>query len=479
MAASFRMRRPARLAVALLVISALQGIPSYGAGRSKTPAPAASTELDRLNADLETLSRRVSPAVVEVFVTSLVPAQDQAAGGLLVPQRASGSGVLVDPGGYIITNAHVIRAARRIQVQLAEPRPAGPGHSIVRPSGPRKEATLVGRDLEADIAVIKIEGTNLPHLPFGDSEQLRQGQVVLAFGSPLGLEGSVSMGVISATVRQIEPDSPMIYLQTDASIRPGNSGGPLVDVHGAVVGINTFIIDPPAGDAVGFAAPSNIVAPVYRQIREHGRVRRGTIGVRGQTITPELARGLGLDRDWGVILADVYPGSPADHAGLKPGDVVTTLGGKVMENGRQLEVNLYQRAAGEEVVLEYLRDGVPGTARVRLTDRPGDVDYLASLARPEDLVAALQILAVTVDATIVSMVPMRQPWGVLVAASTRDVSPGGAPLLPGDVIRSINGTSVRSLDDLRRGLTQSPRGGWITLHVERQGRMIYVPCEVP
>src|SRR5262245_25084900 len=400
MAASLRLHSPARLAVALLMMATLGVAPSNGAARSKTAAPPATSELDRLNADLEALSRRVSPAVVEVFVTSLVPARDQATGGLLVPQRASGSGVLVDPGGYIITNAHVIRAARRIQVQLAEPRPAGPGHSIVRPSGPRKEAVMVGRDLESDIAVIRIEGSNLPHLSFGDSEQLRQGQVVLAFGSPLGLEGSMSMGIISATVRQIEPDSPMIYLQTDAPIRPGNSGGPLVDVHGAVVGINTFIVDPPAGEAVGFAAPSNIVKAVYQQIHDHGRVRRGTIGVRGQTITPELARGLGLDRDWGVILADVYPGSPADHAGLIPGDVITTLGGKVMENGRQLEVNLYQRSAGEEVSIEYLRDGVAGSVRVRLSDRPGDVDYLASLARPEDVVAPLQILAVTVDPTI-------------------------------------------------------------------------------
>jgi serine protease Do len=272
----------------------------------------------------------------------------------------------------------------------------------------------------------------------------------------------------------------MIYLQTDAPIRPGNSGGPLVDVHGAVVGINTFIIDPPAGEAVGFAVPSNIAGAVYRQIREHGRVRRGTIGVRGQTITPELARGLGLDREWGVILGDVYPGGPADRAGLRPGDVVTTLDGKVMENGRQLEVNLYQRSAGEEVAVEYMRAGVNGTARVTLGERPGDVDYLATLARPEEnLVAPLQILALTVDASIASMLPMRQPWGVLVAASTKDAPPGGAPLVPGDVIRSIGWTSVRSLEDLRRALAQSAHGAWITLHVERDGRMIYVPCEVP
>src|SRR5580765_2135223 len=183
MAASRRLCPPACIALALVLLGALCASPSHGAGRAGSKAPAAATPgLDRLNADLESLSRRVNPAVVEVFVTSIMPAGDRAGGGLLTQQRAAGSGVLVDAGGYIVTNAHVIRGARRIQVQLAEPRSAGPGHSIVRPSGVRKEGVLVGRDLEADIAVIKIEGADFPHLSFGDSEQLRQGQIVLAFG---------------------------------------------------------------------------------------------------------------------------------------------------------------------------------------------------------------------------------------------------------------------------------------------------------
>jgi len=254
----------------------------------------------------------------------------------------------------------------------------------------------------------------------------------------------------------------------------------LVDVRGAVVGINTFIIDPAAGDAIGFAAPSNIVNAVYRQIRQNGRVKRGEIGVRAQTLTPELAKGLGLDRDWGVILADVYPGGPADRAGLKPGDVVATLDGKVMENGRQLEVNLYQKTVGDQVTIEILRGGATRSLRVSLIERKGDVDQLASLARPEEnLVAPLQILAVTVDGSIASMLQMREPWGVLVAASTRDAPPGGAALEPGDVIRAIGQTSVRSLEDLREGLKKSPNGSWVALHVEREGRMIYVPCELP
>jgi serine protease Do len=445
-------------------------------------APAAAPQLDRFSADLQELSRRVSPAVVQVFASSLIPATGggETAAGLLSRQRGSGSGVIVDPTGYIVTNAHVVAGARRIQVQLAGPRPGSPGRSIVKPSGPRLEARVVGMDRETDIAVIKIEATDLPTLSFADSEQLRQGQVALAFGSPLGLESSVSIGVISATVRQIEPDSPMIYLQTDASIHPGNSGGPLVDTRGDIVGINTFIVASSVGDAVGFAAPSNIVSAVYQQIRHNGRVRRGEIGVRAQTITPELARGLGLERDWGVILSDVLPGSPADRAGLQPGDVVASLDGKVMENGRQLEVNLYRHVAGEMIALEIQRDGARTPVRVQLAERPGDLDRLAALARPEDhLIEPLAILAIAVDRQIAQMVPMREPWGVLVALSTGDAPPGGAPLVPGDVIRAIGRSEVRNLDDLKRGLAGQPSGAWVVLHVERRGRMTYVPCEIP
>src|SRR5437867_11453629 len=197
----------ARFAGALALIAGVRAPePLLAAGRASqaAPAPAATPELDRLNADLESLSRRVSPAVVQVFVSAVVPTPgDPGASGLLSRQRGTGSGVIVDPSGYIVTNAHVVRGARRIQVQLAGPRPAGPGHSVIKPAGPRHEAKLVGMDLETDIAVIKIDGAGFPTLPFADSEQLRQGQLALAFGSPLGLESSVSLGVISATVRQL------------------------------------------------------------------------------------------------------------------------------------------------------------------------------------------------------------------------------------------------------------------------------------
>jgi serine protease Do len=189
-------------------------------------------------------------------------------------QRASGSGVIVDPDGYIITNAHVVTGARRLRVEIQLP---PDGQSIL--SGPSRtaEASIVGIDLETDLAVIKVDERHLAALPFGDSDGLRAGQVVLAFGYPLGLASSVSLGVVSAVARQLEPESPMIYVQTDASINPGSSGGPLIDLHGRIVGINTLILSQAGGfEGLGFSAPSNIVRTVYEQIRRFGRVRRGT-----------------------------------------------------------------------------------------------------------------------------------------------------------------------------------------------------------
>ena len=251
--------------------------------------------------------------------------------------------MIVDAEGWIVTNAHVVENARSVRVDLVQPAPAG--GSILRPRSRRLPARVVGLDRETDVAVLKIEQSGLPALELGDSEALHQGQVVMAFGSPLGLENSASLGVVSAVARQLKPDDPMIYVQTDASINPGNSGGPLVDAAGRMVGLNTMILSQSGGnEGIGLAAPSNIVRSVYEQIRRSGRVRRGAIGVRAQTITPPLAAGLGLVFDRGVVLSDVLPSGPAAAAGLRPGDVVIALDAKPMENARQLDVNLYRRA---------------------------------------------------------------------------------------------------------------------------------------
>ena len=192
--------------------------------------------------------------------------------------------MIVDADGYIVTNAHVVTGAQRLRVDIPLPVTGG---SILAARSRTVDAAIVGIDLETDLAVIKVEERNLAALPFGDSDELRVGQLVLAFGSPLGLDNSVSLGVVSAIARQLEPESPMVYVQTDASINPGSSGGPLVDLRGRIVGINTLILSQAGGfEGLGFSAPSNIVRTVYEQIRRFGRVRRGDIGVRAQTVTP-------------------------------------------------------------------------------------------------------------------------------------------------------------------------------------------------
>src|SRR5580693_2494318 len=279
---------------------------------------AVALSLSDLSSSLEGLVTRVRPAVVQIFSTgySAADESDATTTSLLTKQHSIGSGVLVAEDGYIITNAHVVRGARLIQVRLPALRRDPVAAKLL-------EAKLVGMDREIDLAVLKIDKTGLAHLPLGDSERLRQGELVMAFGNPLGLEGSVSMGIVSSTGRQLHPDDLMAYIQTDAPINPGNSGGPLIDAHGRVVGINTFILTQSGGsEGLGFAIPSNLVQRVYTQIRREGHVHRGRIGVYAQTISPTMAEGLGLAQDSGVILSDVEPEGQADKAGVKVGDIV-------------------------------------------------------------------------------------------------------------------------------------------------------------
>jgi serine protease Do len=444
----------------------------------QAPSP---VSLASLSASLQQLAEQIGPSVVQVFATSYAaPDEETDRGALLTTERTTGSGVILDPDGYIVTNAHVVSGATRVQVEIPVPPSDGPvaRQSVLRPHGRVMGAQVVAIDEETDLAVLKVEATGLPALTLGDSEALKPGQLVMAFGSPLGLEASVSMGVVSATARQLEPEDPMIYIQTDASINPGSSGGPLVDAEGRVVGINTLIYSQSGGDeGIGFAAPSNIVRNVFEQIRKTGRVRRGEIGVIAQTITAPLAAGLGLAQDWGVIISDVDPNGPGARGGLRPGDIIVSLDGKTMENGRQFQVNFYTRNVGETVTLQVLRGREPLTLRVPVAERPDDPFRFAQLVRPEEhLVPRLGLLGLNLDDRLAAMLPgLRSRAGVVVAATAADapVSRQGE-LRPGDLIRSLNGTAVSSLVDLRRAIGEIKPGGAAVLQVERQGRFMYL-----
>ena len=424
---------------------------------AQTPDPT----LASLSRSFEQMVARVGPSVVQVFARHLT-------------DRSTGSGVIVDSGGHVVTNAHVVGHARRIQVLIpgASTQSQTPA-SVIRPAGKLVSARLLGLDRETDLAVLKIEGDQpVQPLPFGDSERLRQGQLVFAFGSPFGLENSVTMGIVSSPARQVQPDGPMIYIQTDAPINPGNSGGPLVDSSGALVGINTFIVSPSGSNAgIGFAAPSNIVRSVYEQIKSKGAVIRGHIGVKVQTITPQLAAALELAQQSGVLISDVARRGAAEAAGIEVKDVILALNGKPLENARQFDVNIYGKA-GETVTLDIQRGSNKLTKQVAVLEREPDRQEL--LSRLDGmLVNRLGVFAVNLDEKATPLLPnLRRLAGVVIVANTTEPSATrDLVLLPGDVVYSVNGTNVSTVKELERALSTRQPSESVALQLERAGQL--------
>ena len=435
--------------------------------------------LGKLSSEFERLSKSVSPAIVQILATGYVPGVNQV--NMLTKQRSSGSGVVLDANGFIVTNAHVVEGARRVQVALnANEMQNGRKGSILKPRGEIVGAQIVGIDRETDLAVRKVDKSNLPFLKLGDSDTVEKGQLVLAFGSPMGLENSVTMGIVSSIARQLRPEDRMIYIQPDAPINPGNSGGPLVDTHGNVIGINTLIFSQSGGsEGIGFAAPSNIVKNVYNQIRSTGRVRRGEIGVSVQTITPLLATGLDLPRVGHVVIADVEPYSPAASAGLRIGDIILSLDRKPMENGRQFDVNLYSRLVGDHVILEIQRGVIDKIIKVEIRERPNDPGRFSDMVSPErNLIPKLGILALDLDETISRMLPpLRVKTGVVVA-NRANLLYEQDELLPGDVIHFINNQEIHSLEDLKAFVDNLAAFDAVVVQVERRGQFKYISFEM-
>ena len=432
----------------------------------------------------EELVAKVNPAVVQLTVEGY---GNPKKGGLnqsslLSRELQTGSGVIIDSTGYIITNTHVVSGARTVRVLLPPQDKYNPQEeSILRPKGHVFEAEIVGMDQETDVALLKIKEGNYSYLELGNSDDLRPGQRAFAFGSPLGLENSVSMGIISSTARQLSPEDPMVYIQTDAPINPGNSGGPLVNTKGEIIGINTLNMSMSGGSqGLGFASPSNIVRDIYKQLRERGSIQRGVIGAYAQTINPTLAQAIDLNKNYRVILSDVYPGSPADQVGLKSGDIIISMDGKFMENARQMNVNIYGKELGSYINLRVYRGGNTLKRRVKVVKRENqNIQFMNYVDPQTNFVERLGILAIDATGQIRDVLPsLRKRGGILVAASNGKADVLGDPFKPGDVIYNLNGEKLLSFSSFKQKINDLESSQNIYFQIERNGTLRYLSHEL-
>jgi serine protease Do len=435
--------------------------------------PDKTSALTEFSEAIRDLTEHVSRSVVQIVSTGygLMNDENQAGGeNRLVRQRASGSGVILSADGLIMTNAHVVDGARHISVQLN----GGSERTV------SLDATVVGLDRTQDLALLRVDAEGLPPLEFTDSDTLRQGQLVLAFGSPLGLDNSVSMGVISSVARQITSDDPRIYVQTDAPINPGNSGGPLVDVNGRIVGLNTFILSQSGGsEGLGFAVPSNVVAYAFNQLKKDGHVHHGQIGVALRTITEPLAQGLGLRPYEGALIEDIAMNSAAEAAGLNIGDVILSIGTRPVHSARDFALGTYRYSIGDTASLNVLRGDRILAFEVMIMEPDDDPERLADMVDPQkNAIPQLGFLGMELNDSVRKILgDLRSSDGVLVAARSGTSAYLGEELQLGDVIHSVNGHAVTKLDELRSILEKQKPGSPLVLQVERDSRLKYLVLE--
>jgi len=470
-------RRPRILFAASLLVSVVAAVT---AGAQKAPVPTPDS-LARMNDSIDVLTRKVWPSVVQILVSSYGAREEPegrggASGVVFGRQRSVGSGFVIDPDGYIMTNAHVVSGAQRVQIALPADNADGTLGTALSSRMKLVPARIVGITTELDLALLKVEGVKLAPLPLATYSQVRQGETVFAFGSPMGMRNSLTHGLVSAVARQVDPDSPLIYVQTDAPINPGNSGGPLVNIRGEVVGVNTFIVSQSGGnEGLGFAIPSATTRTVFKQLKEHGLIRRQEIGVSLQTISPVMASSLKLPKDYGVIVSDVWPGGPAEGAGLQIGDILVSVDGQPADNLPTVIYNFRLRDSSDKVQLVVLRGTTQQTLSVQPIEMRAELDAVSAMADPErNLVPEIGILGVEIDARIAAAASgLRAPYGVIVAARASGALVD-VPLQANDVIRSVNDRKVATLAQLREVLRALPPGAPVTLQVQREGRLTYV-----
>lgn len=388
--------------------------------------------------------------------------------GPAVPRQAQaqGSGFIVDPSGYIVTNYHVVEGAQEITVVLDD--------------GSKHTGTVKGRDAKTDLALIKIDaGRSLPYVEFGESDGAKVGDWVIAVGNPFGLGGSVTAGIISARGRDLQSGPFDDYLQIDAPINRGNSGGPLFDASGRVIGVNTAIWSPSGGNVgIGFAVPSSLAKSVVDQLRDHGSIARGWLGVQIQSVSEDLAQGFGVPEGKGALVAAVTPDSPAAKAGVKPGDLIVSMDGKALEDFKALPKLVAATEPGKRATLEVVREGKTRELTVTVGQTP-DSEQVASAGSGEAAPAkgqlGLQLAALTPE-TKKKYGIKGDVEGVLVVDVKKGSSAARAGIQPGTLVLMVDQAPVDSPDALAKKVRQAyeQKRSAVVLLIEREGDRRFV-----
>ena len=375
-----------------------------------------------------------------------------------MPRRGLGSGVIIDPSGIALTNAHVVDGATTIEV--------------VSVDGAKHKAKVLGTDKKTDLAVLQLDGgtKTFPFVPLGNSDETQVGDWVIAIGSPFGLQATVTSGIVSAKARQIGAGPYDDFLQTDAAINPGNSGGPLVNMRGEVIGINTAILS--GGSGIGFAIPSNMAKRVASELRTAGKVTRGWLGISLQPLTSDLASSFGVKDSKGALVSDVATDSPAAHGGLKSGDVIVEFNGKKVEDPSDLARAVGLARPGDTSRVKVWRDHQEKTVELKLGEMPAERTAAAG-GTGGSTGSALGLTVQPVTPEIASQLDLKRATGVVVTKVEPNGAAGEAGLQRGDVIVEVDRNPVKSVDDFEK-LTSSPGDKQVLMRVQRGGSSLYV-----
>jgi serine protease Do len=478
----------------MIIIGAVLGAGAYallGPGKAPMPVTAAFSPGSAPQAGVAPegtfpyIANAVSPSVVNISATKLMrhgrPSRDdpfyEFFDDFFSPlyefglkkhylEHSKGSGVIVSPDGYIMTNNHVVENAEKIKVTLLDKRVFS--------------ARVIGVDTKTDLAVVRISADELPYIRWGDSDALRVGDFAIAVGNPFGLSHTVTMGIISAVGRAGMGITDADYedlIQTDAAINPGNSGGPLVNTRGELVGINTAIFSKSGGyQGIGFAVPSNMARLVMEQLVTSGRVVRGWLGVSMQELSPPLAKAFGHGSLKGVLVSDTMPGSPAREAGLENGDIIVGFGRTPVEGPAELRNLVAKSRPGQSAKLTVVRKGRKRTVEVEVGELPAEHESPRSEHMPEpmgDAFTGLSVIALTEDIARQLKLP-KDAFGVVVAG-VEEGSPGHeAGLKRGDVIHEIDGQRIQSLADFQRAASGVKQDETVLMYINREGRKFYI-----